>query len=261
MVEEVLSKVFWAVSATVFAAATVGYAQQVPCYFIFGDSVFDSGNNNNLQTKAKVNFLPYGIDFAKGRPAGELSGFKDFIPPFAGTSPERAHIGMNYASGAGGLREETSEHLTSVICLLVICAVVVAIPVEGMNYIDLGAINPCLGPNPPPGCNPPGSHHKKPVPINKYRIGCEFGLKRSKQYYNADLFSRVKTTKTRPSRSIAGIVVRCSKSEESGLGFARLEGESWKMHGSNLRCLQLVLCFYKKRTTVSIWDKLLQTNH
>ena len=42
---------------------------------------------------------------------GELSGFKDFIPPFAGASLERAHIGMNYASGAGGLREETSEHL------------------------------------------------------------------------------------------------------------------------------------------------------
>ncbi|CAN6869478.1 unnamed protein product [Brassica oleracea] len=123
MVEEVLSKVFWVVAATVFAAATVGYTQQVPCYFIFGDSVFDSGNNNNLQTKAKVNFLPYGIDFAKGPTGrftngrtitdfiGELSGFKDFIPPFAGASLERAHIGMNYASGAGGLREETSEHL------------------------------------------------------------------------------------------------------------------------------------------------------
>ncbi|KAF8084143.1 hypothetical protein N665_0732s0001 [Sinapis alba] len=123
MVEEVLSKVFWVVAATVFAAAKVGYTQQVPCYFIFGDSVFDSGNNNNLQTKAKVNFLPYGIDFAKGPTGrftngrtisdfiGELSGFKDFIPPFTGASPERAHIGMNYASGAGGLREETSEHL------------------------------------------------------------------------------------------------------------------------------------------------------
>ncbi|CAH8392578.1 unnamed protein product [Eruca vesicaria subsp. sativa] len=48
---------------------------------------------------------------------GELSGFKDFIPPFAGASPERAHIGMNYASGAGGLREETSEHLSGRISL------------------------------------------------------------------------------------------------------------------------------------------------
>lgn len=43
--------------------------------------------------------------------SGELSGFKDFIPPFAGASPEQAHTGMNYASGGSGLREETSEHL------------------------------------------------------------------------------------------------------------------------------------------------------
>ncbi|KAF8053465.1 hypothetical protein N665_1412s0007 [Sinapis alba] len=49
---------------------------------------------------------------------------------------------------------------TWVICLLVICAVVVTIPVEGM-------INPCLGPNPPPGCNPPGSHHKKNCPYQQ----------------------------------------------------------------------------------------------
>ncbi|XP_018438646.1 protein RALF-like 11 [Raphanus sativus] len=60
----------------------------------------------------------------------------------------------------------------SVICLLVICAAVVAIPVEGVKYIDFGALNPCMGPNPPPGCNPPGSHHKKPVPANEYRRGC-----------------------------------------------------------------------------------------
>ncbi|KAG2323487.1 hypothetical protein Bca52824_016700 [Brassica carinata] len=250
MVEEVLSKVFWAVSATVFAAATVGYAQQVPCYFIFGDSVFDSGNNNNLQTKAKVNFLPYG----------ELSGFKDFIPPFAGTSPERAHIGMNYASGAGGLREETSEHLVR------------RFKVRHKACCTLSPGEELCTPNKPVCANRSeyvfwdDIHSSEATNMMMARSSFdgplgEFGLKRSKQYYNADLFSRVKTTKTRPSRSIAGIVVRCSKSEESGLGFARLEGESWKMHGSNLRCLQLVLCFYKKRTTVSIWDKLLQTNH
>ncbi|VVA99552.1 unnamed protein product [Arabis nemorensis] len=45
------------------------------------------------------------------------------------------------------------------LCLLVICAAVIAEPVEGRNnYIDYGALNPCHGPNPPPGCNPPGSY-------------------------------------------------------------------------------------------------------
>lgn len=39
---------------------------QVPCYFIFGDSLSDNGNNNNLATVSKVNYWPYGIDFPKG---------------------------------------------------------------------------------------------------------------------------------------------------------------------------------------------------
>lgn len=44
----------------------------VPCYFIFGDSLVDSGNNNNLQTRARVNYSPYGIDFPSG-PTGRYT--------------------------------------------------------------------------------------------------------------------------------------------------------------------------------------------
>lgn len=40
--------------------------QQVPCIFIFGDSMADNGNNNGLVTKAKANYQPYGIDFPTG---------------------------------------------------------------------------------------------------------------------------------------------------------------------------------------------------
>jgi len=46
--------------------------QQVPCFFIFGDSLSDNGNNNNLQTQAKSNYNPYGIDFPNG-PTGRFS--------------------------------------------------------------------------------------------------------------------------------------------------------------------------------------------
>ena len=35
----------------------------VPGVMIFGDSVVDSGNNNNLYTLVKANFPPYGRDF------------------------------------------------------------------------------------------------------------------------------------------------------------------------------------------------------
>lgn len=38
-------------------------------------------------------------------------GFSDYIPPFAGASPEQAHTGINYASGAAGILEETSYHM------------------------------------------------------------------------------------------------------------------------------------------------------
>ncbi|XP_050374537.1 GDSL esterase/lipase At4g18970-like [Argentina anserina] len=97
-------------------------APQVPCYFIFGDSLSDSGNNNWLLTLAKVNYRPYGIDFPQG-PTGrfcngrnlvdiiaELLGFVDYIPPFA--NPVRGDIrkGVNYASGAAGIRDESGRN-------------------------------------------------------------------------------------------------------------------------------------------------------
>lgn len=34
--------------------------------FVFGDSLVDNGNNNNLKTLAKANYYPYGIDFYQG---------------------------------------------------------------------------------------------------------------------------------------------------------------------------------------------------
>ena len=50
-------------------------AASVPCYFIFGDSLVDSGNNNGLSTSAKVNYPPYGIDFPAG-PTGRFTNGK-----------------------------------------------------------------------------------------------------------------------------------------------------------------------------------------
>lgn len=44
----------------------------VPAMFIFGDSLIDNGNNNNLPSFAKANYFPYGIDFNAG-PTGRFS--------------------------------------------------------------------------------------------------------------------------------------------------------------------------------------------
>lgn len=51
---------------------------QVPCYFIFGDSLVDNGNNNQLQSLARANYLPYGIDFPGG-PTGRFSNGKTTV--------------------------------------------------------------------------------------------------------------------------------------------------------------------------------------
>ncbi|XP_059669421.1 GDSL esterase/lipase At1g29670-like [Cornus florida] len=96
---------------------------QVPCYFIFGDSLVDNGNNNNIASLAKANYRPYGIDFPKG-PTGrfsngkttvdviaELLGFENFIPPYSTTRGRDILKGVNYASAAAGIRDETGRQL------------------------------------------------------------------------------------------------------------------------------------------------------
>ncbi|KAG8385374.1 hypothetical protein BUALT_Bualt03G0036400 [Buddleja alternifolia] len=96
---------------------------QVPCYFIFGDSLVDNGNNNAIQSLARANYLPYGIDFPDG-PTGrfsngkttvdviaELLGFDDYIPPYANARGRQILRGVNYASAAAGIRQETGQQL------------------------------------------------------------------------------------------------------------------------------------------------------
>lgn len=53
-----------------FAPNTVG--EMVPAMYIFGDSLIDNGNNNDLTSFAKANYFPYGIDF-NGGPTGRFS--------------------------------------------------------------------------------------------------------------------------------------------------------------------------------------------
>ncbi|KAE8656157.1 GDSL esterase/lipase [Hibiscus syriacus] len=98
-------------------------APQVPCYFIFGDSLVDNGNNNRLSSLARANYLPYGIDFPNG-PTGRFSngkttvdviaqllGFDNNIPPYSTASGRQILGGVNYASAAAGIREETGQQL------------------------------------------------------------------------------------------------------------------------------------------------------
>ncbi|KAL4204854.1 hypothetical protein AMTRI_Chr01g111800 [Amborella trichopoda] len=106
-----------------FLGTGVAHGQQVPCYFIFGDSLVDNGNNNNIASLARANYPPYGIDFPQG-PTGRFSngltttdvtaqllGFNQLILPYATASGRQILRGVNYASAAAGIREETGQQL------------------------------------------------------------------------------------------------------------------------------------------------------
>ncbi|KAJ8436439.1 hypothetical protein Cgig2_013480 [Carnegiea gigantea] len=96
---------------------------RVPCFFIFGDSLVDNGNNNDILTLARANYQPYGVDFPQG-PTGRFSngrtvvdvlaqlvGFSTYIPPHSETSRRSVIAGANFASGAAGIRDETGNNL------------------------------------------------------------------------------------------------------------------------------------------------------
>ncbi|MCL7028900.1 hypothetical protein MKW94_004478 [Papaver nudicaule] len=92
-----------------------------PALYVFGDSLVDSGNNNYLQTLAKVNYTPYGVDFRNGA-TGRFTNGKTavdflaswlglpYVPPYLGLSVKQRRntkTGVNYASGAAGILQES----------------------------------------------------------------------------------------------------------------------------------------------------------
>ncbi|PHU12588.1 GDSL esterase/lipase [Capsicum chinense] len=96
---------------------------QVPCFYIFGDSLVDNGNNNGILTLARANYMPYGVDFPQGTTGrftngrtyvdilAQLLGFPNYIPPYARVRGRALLRGANYASGAAGIRDETGNNL------------------------------------------------------------------------------------------------------------------------------------------------------
>ncbi|CAL5387578.1 unnamed protein product [Camellia sinensis] len=100
--------------------------------FVFGSSLVDNGNNNYLQeSMAKADYLPYGIDFPLG-PSGRFTNGKNvidllgdqlnlpsYIPPFTNPTTKGSRIihGVNYASGASGILDDTGSLAGQVISL------------------------------------------------------------------------------------------------------------------------------------------------
>ncbi|KAL9260168.1 GDSL esterase/lipase-like protein [Drosera capensis] len=98
-----------------------------PFWFIFGDSLADSGNNNKMPTRAKANYYPYGVDFngSYGRftngqtimdvmtnsagldqPITSYNSIPSIPLAYTPTTP-----GVNYASGGAGIHPESGSNL------------------------------------------------------------------------------------------------------------------------------------------------------
>ncbi|PPD89065.1 hypothetical protein GOBAR_DD13988 [Gossypium barbadense] len=105
--------------------------ETIPAVIVFGDSIVDAGNNNDLNTVIRCDFLPYGQDFAGGVPTGrfcngkvpsdliaEELGIKDIVPAYLDPKlkPQDLLTGVTFASGGTGYDPLTPK-LASVISL------------------------------------------------------------------------------------------------------------------------------------------------
>ncbi|CAN8303420.1 unnamed protein product [Cochlearia groenlandica] len=121
-----LALVFIAMKAN---AMKQGTNATIPALIVFGDSIMDTGNNNNLHTIMKCNFPPYGKDFPGGFATGRFSdgrvpsdliaeklGLTKTLPAYMNRNlkPEDLLKGVTFASGGTGYDPLTAK-MTSVI--------------------------------------------------------------------------------------------------------------------------------------------------
>ncbi|CAM8912518.1 unnamed protein product [Rhodiola kirilowii] len=84
---------------------------------VFGDSIVDPGNNNDVSTPSRANYPPYGQDFVGGVPTGRFSNgkvpsdfiaqalsIKEFMPAYLDPNLQEADLptGVSFASGGCG---------------------------------------------------------------------------------------------------------------------------------------------------------------
>ncbi|VVB11237.1 unnamed protein product [Arabis nemorensis] len=98
-------------------------------FYVFGDSLVDSGNNNYLVTTARADSPPYGIDYPTGRATGRFSNglnLPDVISEQIGSEPtlpilspeltgEKLLIGANFASAGIGILNDTGIQFLNIL--------------------------------------------------------------------------------------------------------------------------------------------------
>uniref|UniRef100_A0A5B7A1M8 Putative GDSL esterase/lipase LTL1 isoform X1 n=1 Tax=Davidia involucrata TaxID=16924 RepID=A0A5B7A1M8_DAVIN len=113
----------------VLALGTIAPQAEARAFFVFGDSLVDSGNNNYLATIARADSPPYGIDYPTHRPTGRFSnGFNipDIISETIGSEPTLPYlspqltgnsllVGANFASAGIGILNDTGIQFVNII--------------------------------------------------------------------------------------------------------------------------------------------------
>ncbi|KAG6420422.1 hypothetical protein SASPL_116949 [Salvia splendens] len=99
-------------------------AAKVPAIVVFGDSSVDAGNNNQIPTIARSNFLPYGRDFSGGKATGRFSngriatdfiseafGLRAAVPAYLDPAYNISDfaVGVTFASAGTGYDNATSD--------------------------------------------------------------------------------------------------------------------------------------------------------
>ncbi|KAK8956688.1 GDSL esterase/lipase EXL3 [Platanthera zijinensis] len=100
-----------------------------PAILIFGDSIVDTGNNNDVLTVVKCNFPPYGKDFVGHKATGRFSngkipsdliasqiGIKEYVPAYLGIELSAYDLitGVSFASGGSGFDPLTSQLVSAI---------------------------------------------------------------------------------------------------------------------------------------------------
>ncbi|KAJ0013615.1 hypothetical protein Pint_20785 [Pistacia integerrima] len=113
-----------------FLALTTVPLAEARAFFIFGDSLVDSGNNNYLATTARADAPPYGIDYPFRLPTGRFSNglnIPDIISqqigqpeaPLPNLCPklkgDKLLIGANFASAGIGILNDTGIQFINII--------------------------------------------------------------------------------------------------------------------------------------------------
>jgi phospholipase/lecithinase/hemolysin len=121
--------VTFALLLSVLACAALVPLVEARPFFVFGDSLVDSGNNDYLVTTARADSPPYGIDFPTRRPTGRFSNglnIPDLISEAIGMEPtmpylsphltgDKLLIGANFASAGIGILNDTGFQFLNII--------------------------------------------------------------------------------------------------------------------------------------------------